>query len=176
MRKLTAALACLAGLAWVGDAPSGEEKAEKVKFRLYGIFSATDADLLVKALQAQPSVKVSGKPSAEEPTVAVTFTPGKTDVGEMARAVGAAKTSARARGAAPRVTLVLEYAGRDGAPAPDGDALSRLISEVYPRLKGVDAQKSSFDSKSRSLLLMFDDSGKARLAEIRKGFPGLSLK
>jgi len=173
MRKLIVALACLAGLAAAGLA--GEDKTEKVKFRLHGIVADKDGAVLAEALGKLPTVKVTGKPTQEDPTVVVSFTLGKTDVGEMANAVGAAKTSGRSQ-SKPRATLLLEYTGLDGRAAPDGAALLRIVKDAFPKLKGVDAERSSFELKSKSLLIMFDGSGKAKLAELRKGFPGLSVK
>jgi hypothetical protein len=173
MRRLTVALVCLAGLA--GPAPPGDAKPEKVKLRLHGIVSAKDSAILTEALGKLPSVKVSGRPTSDDPIVTVEFIPGKTDVGELARVVNEANTSGRER-SKPQATLLLEYSRSDGGSDNDGTTLLRIVKDALPKIKGVDTDRSSFELKSRTLLILFDDSGKARISELRKGFPGLSIK
>ncbi|SRR5260370_4593856 len=169
MRTLatTAALAVLAC--------ATQARAEQVTLRLEGVHADEDGKAITAALSKAESVKVATSPTKDQPVAVVAFDPAKVDVGELARLVAGAETPNRSKGA-PSATLVLKYQRLDGSAAADEVYLPKKVEEAFARLKGVDAKKCRLDTKTKELHIRLDDQGGARLADIKKGFPGLSLE
>jgi hypothetical protein len=169
MTKQTLVLVIVTAL--VGAA---QVQAEQVVLRLGGVHTDADGQAIADALAALPTVKVATKPTAKEPTAAVAFDPEKTDVGDLAKVVAGAKTPNRDKGT-PTAVLVMRYERLDGNALADEVFLPKRVEEGFGKLKGVDAKKCKIDFKARELHLALSDQGGAKLAEIKKGFPGLQL-
>jgi hypothetical protein len=150
-------------------------RAEQVTLRFEGIHADADGEAVAKALADVASVKVSTTPTKEKPTAVVTFEVKKTDVGDMAQAVAATKTPNREK-SAPATILVLGYERLDGSAAADEQYLPKKVEAAVEKLKGVEGKACKIDFKEKHLLIKLDDKGGAKLADIKAGFPGLTLK
>jgi hypothetical protein len=149
--------------------------AEQATLRMEGIHADADGDAIAKALADVASVKVTTTATKEKPTMVLTFDAKKTDLGDMAQAIAAAKTPNREKGA-PTAILVLGYERLDGSAAADEQYLPKKVEAAVAKLKGVDAKECKADTKNKQLLITLDAKGGAKLADIKSGFPGLSLK
>jgi copper chaperone CopZ len=150
-------------------------RAEQVTLRIEGVHANADGDAIAKALSELPTVKVTTTPTKEKPTAVLTFDMEKTDLGEMANAVAATKTPNRDKGA-PAAILVLGYERLDGSAAADEVYLPKKVDAAFAKLKGVEEKQCKLDTKQKQVLIKLDDQGGAKLADIKTGFPGLSLK
>jgi len=150
-------------------------RAEQVTLRIEGVHADADGDAIAKALAELPTVKVATTPTKEKPTAVLTCDVEKTDVGEIAKSVAAAKTPNRDEGV-PSAILVLGYERLDGSAAADEVYLPKKVDAAFAKLKGVDAKQCKLDTKQKQLLIKLDDKGGAKLADVKAGFPGLSLK
>jgi hypothetical protein len=150
-------------------------RAEQITLRFEGVHDDEDGKAIAAALSKAESVKVAGLPTKEQPTAVVTFDPAKIDVGDLAKTVAAIPTPNRSKGT-PGAILVLKYQRLDGSSASDEVYLPQRVERGCAALKGVDAKKCRLDIKRKELLIRLDDQGGARLADIKKGFPGLMLE
>jgi len=164
------AMAAMAVL--VAAAPA---RADQVTLRIDGIHADADGEAIAKALTDVASVKVTTAATKEKPMAVVTFDAKKTDVGDIAQAVAATKTPNREKGA-PAAILILGYERLDGSAAADEQYLPKKVEAAVEKLKGVDAKGCKLDFKQKQLLIKLDEKGGAKLADIKAGFPGLTLK
>jgi hypothetical protein len=170
MSKLAMTAAVLVALAWASGG-----RAEQVTLHFEGVQQDAVGRAIADALAKLPSVKLPGKLTKENPTAAVAFDPKETDVGEMARAVAGVKQPDPDQGA-PATILVLRYERLDANPLADDVFLPKVVEAAFAKLKGVDAKKCKLDTKQKELQIRLDPKGGAKLADLKAGFPGLSLK
>ncbi len=143
----------------------GAGRADEVLLRLDGIQNSADADAVKDALARIESVKIAIAPTKEKPEARVAFDPGKSDVGDLAKAV-AGKTPA---------SIVLAYNRLDSSAVGDEAYLPPKFAAGLAKLKEVDAKKSTIDFKKRQFIIRLDPAGGAKLADIQKGFGGVML-
>jgi hypothetical protein len=149
--------------------------ADEITLRIGGIHNDADATAVSDALGRVPGIKVTTRPMRDKPDAVLALDPAKADIGRLARAVAGVKTLRRAKDP-PSATLVLRYERLDGNALADEVFLPKRVEEACGRLKGVLAKECKLDSKNKHILLRLDGKGGAKLADIRKGFPGLMVR
>jgi hypothetical protein len=171
MKKLLAIGAGLAILACC--LPARADQITQVTIRIAGVYNDDDGVAIMDALRQVPNIKVANRPTAKNPFTTLVPLDGATyDVGDLARAVAAAKTPNRAKGP-PSAWLVLSYKGRDRAAE---EALALTLEPTCSKLKGVDAKRCKLDTQQKKVLLKLDDNGGAKFSEITAAFPGLEAE
>ena len=138
-----------------------------------GVYNDDDGVAIIDALRQVPNIKVANRPTAKNPFTTLAPLDGATyDIGDLARAVAAAKTPNRAKGP-PSAWLVLSYKGRDSAAE---EAMALTLEPTCTKLKGVDAKRCKLDTQEKKVLLKLDDNGGAKFSEIMAAFPGLEAE
>jgi hypothetical protein len=163
----TALLAALTG--------SASARAEQATLQIEGIQSPADAAVVTEVLRSVSAVTVATAPTQEKPIALIKFDPQKADVGDLARATAGAKTANHEK-MPPTTTLVLRYARLDANALSDEVYLPGRVEPVFAKLRGVEASKCKLDTRQKQILLRLDPKAGARLAEIKKAFPGLSVQ
>jgi hypothetical protein len=172
MKKLVAATTALAILACCLRAQA--DQISQVTLRIDGVHDDNDGIAIMDALRQLPNIKVANRPTAKDPSTALVPLDGASyDIGDLARAVAAAKTPNRAKGP-PSAWLVLSYKGHEERGMEE--ALARSLELSCSKLKGVDAKKCRLDTKRKEVRLKLDDVGGAKLADITAAFPGLDVE
>lgn len=143
-------------------------QAEELKVVVHGAHCCA-AGRLAAAFETVPGVKVKGKKYLQKCSTGghtfnftVQVDPSKADLGELARAALAARTS---RDKTLSVIIVLPASGINGDKAKQ---LAGALKEV----KGVDARGSTADVAKKEIHVKLDDKGGARLGDIQKALNG----
>ncbi len=156
---------CAAVFALAGAAPA---RAESVTLKLDGVKCGQCADEIISALEKVPTVKLKDKPSEKKPVAVLDVDVAKSDVGALGKAVAAAETPHKSE-EAPAAYLVVPAPGLTAANAKKlGDALKGI--------KGVNALLSSSDVKKKEIAVRLDESGAAKLADIKKALADYTKK
>jgi hypothetical protein len=171
MKTLLMAAAALAFL--IGPVQARADQMEQVTLRIEGVHTDEDGVAIMDALAQVPDIKVATRPTAQNPTIILAPLEGaKYDLGDLARTVAGTKTTNRLKGA-PSAALLLTYKEPDSEAAA---ARARDLKMICAKLEGVDAKKCQLDAQKKELQIKLDDKGGAKLADIKKAFPGLDTE
>jgi copper chaperone CopZ len=143
-------------------------RAESITLRLEGVKCGQCADEIISALEKVPTVKLKDKPSEKSPTAVLDVDLAKSDVGAIGKAVAAAETPHKAE-EAPAAYLVVAAPGLTAANA-------KKLSDALKGVKGVKGALSGSDLKKKEITVRLDESGAAKIADIKKALADYTKK
>jgi copper chaperone CopZ len=162
MKKLVLSAAVVA-LVWTASA-----SAESIKLRLDGVKCDQCADEIISVIEKVPTAKLKTKPSKATPEAVLDLDTAKSDVGVLGKAVAGADTPHKGE-EAPAAYLLIDAPGIT-------DANNKKLEMTLKGVKGVNAALSSGSVKKKVIEVRLDDSGAAKMADIKKALADYTKK